>query len=170
MAKIIKQCATCALPFNATTGAARFCSDICHFNASVAKTDTCWMWIGCTDKDGYGYAKLRGRRVEKAHRLSFRLHVGSPDGLLVCHSCDNPACVNPAHLFLGTALDNKSDCVSKGRHVHGTQLYWKAKLTPSDVVEIRRDKRPSRIVGAEYGVTDVTVQLIRKRAIWKHVP
>lgn len=89
---------------------------------------------------------------------------------MVCHSCDNPQCVNPAHLFVGTALENKTDCVSKGRHVHGEQLYWKAKLSPAEVVKIRKDKRPSRIVGDEYGVTGVTVQLIRKRSIWKHVP
>lgn len=170
MAKIVKKCATCGLSFNATTGVAKYCSDACHFGANVRKTETCWIWTGSTDKDGYGVAKLRGRRVEKAHRLSFRLHNGDAAGMLVCHTCDNPQCVNPAHLFIGTALDNKSDCVSKGRHVCGTRLYWKAKLSPSDVVEIRRDKRPSRIVGAEYGVTDVTVQLIRKRAIWKHIP
>ena len=89
---------------------------------------------------------------------------------MVCHSCDNPQCVNPAHLFLGTALDNKTDCVAKGRHIRGTGLYWKAKLTPSQVIAIRQDKRPSRVVGAEYGVSDVNVQMIRRRAIWKHIP
>jgi hypothetical protein len=170
MQKIIKKCAACRLPFSATTGAAKFCSDACHFSANVTKTEACWIWKGSTDKDGYGVAKLRGRRVEKAHRLSFRLHSGDAEGLMVCHTCDNPRCVNPAHLFAGTALDNKSDCVSKGRHVHGSQLYWKAKLKPTDVVAIRKDNRPSRIVGAEYGVTSVTIQLIRKRAIWKHIP
>lgn len=170
MAKITKKCAYCGKNFNATCGAARFCSDLCQFMMNVKKSDGCWMWSGKPDKDGYGVAKMRGRRVERAHRLAFRLFNGDVESsLMVCHSCDNPGCVNPSHLFVGTALDNKRDCVAKGRHVKGEGLHWKVKLTPSDVVKIRNDKRPSRIVGAEYGVSDVNVQMIRKRAIWKHI-
>lgn len=171
MPKIIKKCATCFEQFNATCGAARFCSDACHFSSSVTKQEGCWLWNGALDKDGYGSAKLRGRRAEKAQRLSYRLHNGpvAADDL-VCHSCDNPQCVNPGHLFLGTPLDNKTDCVSKGRHVKGDELYWKAKLTPAQVIAIRTDKRSSYIVCREYGVTPTSIQLIRKRTTWKHIP
>lgn len=171
MPKIIKKCATCSDEFNATCGAARFCSDVCHFASNVNKTNGCWLWIGALDKDGYGTAKLRGRRVEKAHRLSYRIaNCGIDQTKQVCHSCDNPQCVNPAHLFLGSALDNKADCVSKGRHVKGDELYWKAKLTPSQVIAIRGDQRSSTIISREYGVSAVSVQLIRRRATWKHIP
>ena len=170
MPNIIKNCATCGNEFQATCGAARFCSDQCQFDANADKSGDCWLWTGPKDKDGYGYAKLRGRRVEKAHRLAFRLYrTNVPDGMLVCHSCDNPACCNPEHLFLGTALDNKTDSVAKDRHVRGEKLYWKAKLTESDVLAIRDDKRSSYDIAAEYGVTATLVQSIWKRKIWKHV-
>lgn len=170
MRKIIKNCSICHSPFGATCGVAKFCSDDCQFLANVEKTDACWLWKGALDKDGYGSAKLRGRRAEKAHRLSYRLrHGDTPRDMHVCHSCDNPRCVNPDHLFLGDAKANKADCVSKGRHIKGTDLYWKAKLTPEQVRAIRADQRPSRAVAHEYGVSDVNVQLIRKRAIWKHI-
>lgn len=88
---------------------------------------------------------------------------------MVCHSCDNPSCCNPEHLFLGTALDNKADCVSKGRHVKGSSVFWKAKLTEDDVLTIRADNRTSYAVAEQYGVSATLVQQIRKRNVWKHV-
>lgn len=88
---------------------------------------------------------------------------------MVCHSCDNPSCCNPEHLFLGTALDNKTDCVSKGRHVKGRSVYWKAKLTEADVIAIRADRGTSYDVAEQYGVSAVNVQKIRKRNTWKHI-
>jgi len=170
MGNIIKICAACGASFNATCGAARFCSDACHLAANSDKSGSCWTWNGSLDKDGYGVAKLRGRRVEKAHRLAFRLHNGSiPDGAMVCHSCDNPRCCNPAHLFVGTALDNKTDCVAKGRHIKGRSVHWKAKLTEADVIAIRADGRTSYEVADQYGVSAVNVQQIRKRNTWKHI-
>lgn len=79
---------------------------------------TCWLWTGFKTRLGYGY--IRGGRKSPpmiASRVSFRLYVTDPipSGLFVCHKCDNPSCVNPDHLFLGTAKDNTRDCISKGR-------------------------------------------------------
>jgi HNH endonuclease len=76
----------------------------------------CWEWSGARDR--YGYGKLRRDTVYwKAHRLAWTLEHGPiPDGMYVCHHCDNPPCVNPAHLFLGTSRDNQLDRVAKGRH------------------------------------------------------
>lgn len=170
MGKIVKSCALCTQTFDATCGAARFCSDACHFAASVDRTGACWLWTGATDKDGYGTVKLRGRRVEKAHRLAYRLAHGDIElGKMVCHRCDNPRCCNPDHLFLGTAKDNKADCVAKGRHVKGEGLYWKAKLTEHDVRAIRGDHRNSYQIADQYGVSAVLIQQIRKRNVWKHI-
>jgi len=77
--------------------------------------DGCWYWIGNTMKDGYGAFYTPENPMMKAHRFSYQLYKGSADGLFVCHSCDNPLCVNPDHLFLGTLQDNLLDMRKKGR-------------------------------------------------------
>jgi hypothetical protein len=77
--------------------------------------DKCWEWQGGKSKDGYGYLHLAGQ-TKLAHRVSYELHHGEiPKGLVICHKCDNPPCVNPKHLFIGTHLDNAVDRDKKGR-------------------------------------------------------
>ncbi len=84
-------------------------------NVSIGEPDECWQWTASTDKDGYGKIR-RGDKHDRAHRVAYELSTGPiPDGLFVCHSCDNPGCVNPGHFFLGTSLDNNRDRARKGR-------------------------------------------------------
>ena len=85
-----------------------------RFLAKVDKTDSCWIWTAAKSKRGYGW--FRDGALHQAHRYSFKLFKGDiPNGLLVCHACDVPSCVNPNHLWLGTAKDNTADRDIKGR-------------------------------------------------------
>lgn len=86
----------------------------------VEKTGDCWNWTGGRGGDGYGHFYAENDSRVMAHRFSYRIHNGEiPDGLIICHRCDNPSCVRPDHLFLGTHLDNVRDMFSKGRNVSG---------------------------------------------------
>ncbi len=129
----------------------------------INKTDTCWLWTGARQTNGYGKVGFRvdGKSVfQAAHRRSWTLHNGPiPKGLLVLHKCDVPLCVRPDHLFLGTDADNCADKMAKGRWGHGG---WK--LTPEQVLEIQRDYRRTgkrkgngTELAAKYGVSSGTI-------------
>jgi len=124
----------------------------------------CWPWIGMRCK-GYGKIKHRGKLVT-ASRASWTLHHGQiPDGLWVLHHCDNPECVNPAHLFLGTALDNSRDCREKGRFRAGQPRA----LTDIEVIEIRGSADSVRELACRYGPTKTAIWKIKRRITYKDV-
>jgi hypothetical protein len=109
------------------------------FDRTVVRDNGCWEFTGGCDKDGYGKFTVLGITL-LAHRVAYDLCVGDiPDGMKVLHTCDNPPCINPEHLRLGTALDNSSDMVSRGR-TNGPRgsRQGQSKLTESNVVQIRR--------------------------------
>jgi len=128
----------------------------------------CWGWTGCVAGNGYGKLKVC-RRYVSAHRLAwfFRHDEWPAEGLVVRHKCDNPGCVRPDHLEIGTHADNVADKVAKGRQARGTRTN-NAKLTEAQVLAIRGDPRPQRAIAAEYGVGQSLVSRIRASKRWQH--
>lgn len=136
--------------------------------------NACWIWKKGKDARGYGILRFRGRAY-KAHRLAWILTHGEiDDDLFVCHHCDNPPCVNPGHMFIGTQSDNMRDMVSKGRHnpPRGSTNPL-SKLTEKQVFTIRwlyseNDLSQDRIAQM-YQVSQVLISKVVRREIWRHV-
>lgn len=129
----------------------------------------CWKWVGAKDYKGYGKFNPFGKG-KMAHRYAYELFVGEiPEGLQACHKCDHRWCINPEHLFLGTAQDNSSDMVDKGRSCPGEKHVW-AKLTDALVMHIRSSETQDRVFAKLYGVSRESVRDARRGLTWRHLP
>lgn len=137
----------------------------------VRGADECWEWRGARVRHGYGRIGTVGREIDGAHRVSYRLHVGPiPAGMSVCHRCDNPPCVNPRHLFVGTQQDNWADMRAKGRgadppHRRGHDNNT-SKLTDQDVLAIRASQEGTASLARSYGVATSTIKRVRNGRTW----
>jgi hypothetical protein len=146
----------------------------CHVRSS---RDSCWEWQHRLNHCGYGafIARVNGIRYHTAHRYSYAVHNGiTPPGLCVCHKCDNPRCVRPDHLFLGSHLDNARDRDRKGRAAtpRGSRN-GSARLTEAAVIDIRRryeNREASQgELAREYGVHIHSVHRVIRRISWSHI-
>lgn len=166
-----------------------------RFDAKVDKSGDCWIWTGAKC-DGYGVFRLSGPKKEniRAHRFAYeREHGKLLPGLHLCHKCDNPSCVRPEHLFVGTNYDNIADSMMKGRRKGVPRKKWgpdhPQRINPDLVLrgeshgmthlteQSIRDIRAADIsrygdlikLARQFGVSDATILRIRKRAVWRHV-
>lgn len=196
------KCTSCHKEFLPNSKKQRYCSYSCsgsanarlgkvtpaatRFWAKVRKTKSCWLWIAGLGRGGYGKFGVRGNRTVAAHRYAYETQIGPiPDGLLVCHDCDNHLCVRPSHLFLGTHKDNTQDAIKKGRFASGNrhpsctrpeyvrrgEAQNTAKLTAVKVAAIR--KRPAdnqSLLANEFGVSQALISRVLLRKCWKHLP
>lgn len=129
----------------------------------------CWIWVGSKDTGGYGLIS-RDCRTSKAHRISYQAFVGPiPDGLVICHSCDTPACINPDHLRAGTMKDNAIDRETRGRRdVKGEQV-GTSKLTEQDVKSIVSSGLTGRALAKIFNVSPSTISCVRTGKSWNHL-
>lgn len=146
----------------------------------------CWVWTGWTIESGYGYFSLNGKSV-RAHRAVLTIEGNPPEPRdVVCHKCDNPGCVRPSHLFIGTHGDNMADRQRKGRTANGDrsgarthpesnvrgEQQWLAKLTEAGVLEIfslRSSGASKAEIARRFGVTHGCVRSVLNRDTWRHV-
>jgi len=161
--KLIGNCKHCGKQYAFSKGVP-YCSLECRFFFYVEKTETCWLWTGSKGSHGYGQLNFDGV-PRTAPRISWEIHFGMPrDGLDICHTCDNRACVNPAHLFLGTRAENLADMAKKGRS--------RGNLSPDQVRQVRADLAAGgslRKTGAKYGVANQIICAIKTGKSYRHI-
>jgi len=132
--------------------------------------DECWEWTGLLARGGYGHIRIDDHWL-LAHRISEAIARKDPVAMFVCHACDNPICVNPKHLFVGTPQDNSDDMVKKGRSCTGT-INPNSKLTRKEVADIRRaymEGMSQSEIARDFGVTQTNVGLIVRGKSWQHI-
>lgn len=181
---MISICRRCKTEFQHRHRPGHYCSRACLFGRTplerfesgyVVDANGCWIWKKAKNERGYGRFSASDGRTVLAHRHSWELtHGPIPDGLFACHKCDVPSCVNPDHLFLGTAADNAADKVAKGRQsrafVNAGERHPMHRLTVAQVREINSEPTTPRIeLAKRYGVTVSTIKAIRYGRIWRNV-
>lgn len=139
--------------------------------AKITKSDDCWEWTAGRMGRGYGAIK-HGGRMRSAHRVMWELANGPiPKGLFVLHRCDNPLCVRPDHLFLGTQADNMRDCAVKGR-TSRNERHGRSKLLPDQVREIRARQSNGEThasIASRFGVSEGCIDRIINGKNWRYL-
>lgn len=154
-------------------------SDRLWSHVQICEPVACWPWVGTVDSCGYGRIRCGSlanntRHYRQVHRVVWEIvHGPIPVGLCVLHHCDNPPCVNPQHLWLGTQQDNIADMVKKGRNFSFKRQRGvknpNAKLTEQRVREIRTSNIGTYILARQYNVRSMTIWRVRMRKTWRHV-
>lgn len=142
------------------------------FVAIPEDENDCWEWTGRKNYKGYGVMKINSRNVQ-VHRFSYEIHSKAeiPAGLLACHKCDNPVCVNPSHIFIGTVLDNNLDRDRKGRKAVG-ERNGRSRLTESDIRKIKyliNSGVSDSEIARRVNLWSSTIRAIRVGITWSHI-
>ncbi len=128
----------------------------------------CIVWLGMVKQHDYGQIGIN-RKTKLAHRVSWEQKFGKiPNGMHVLHKCDNPSCINPDHLFLGTHKQNMDDMVSKNRNAKGNTLP-QTKLSPKSINEIRSSNLTGRELAKKFSISEGNISMIKSGKVWKHI-
>lgn len=151
----------------------RECSLKCRILKKCKKTNKCWIWLGSCNQRGYGRLKVK-KKLLFAHRISYEIFKGDiPEHIHVCHTCDNPGCINPKHLFLGTAQDNHDDMVKKERRKSDQgEANPGSKLKNIDVINIRyllKNRGFVREIALKYDISTNAIYNIKNGKTWTHI-
>ena len=142
------------------------------YNKYVIRQEGCWDWKGIKDKNGYGILSVKNLKFRRAHRVSWYLKYRSLPSKFICHTCDNPVCTNPLHLFAGDAKSNKEDEVFKRRHQYGSKNGF-AKINEEQAKEIKLLLRDTNLTQKEIAkrcnVSRGIVNNIKNKGAWSHV-
>lgn len=160
----LRSCKKCDKQFQPTARNQPYCSVQCRFWVwvDIRSEAECWPWLGQTDSNGYGRIRVGGRN-QKTNRIAYQLaHGDIPAGGHICHTCDNPICVNPDHLWIGTHAENMKDMARKGRRPRVG-----SKLTEAQAIEIYRDNRPERQIASDFNISHSIVNDIKNRRKWR---
>ena len=129
----------------------------------------CWIWNKCLNQNNYGVIRARGKNY-LAHRLSFEIFKKeNPKNKFVCHKCDNPLCINPEHLFLGTQKDNLKDAKNKNRMING-ESHYRSKLKINDILEIKKMCKSGitqKLISKKFNVSESNISKINSNKTWK---
>lgn len=188
---MITKCQYCqiefyVMPYQLRNGEGKHCSRKCQHDHRItrleyffknisheAHPEDCWIWTGRRIKFEYGTMVIK-RKNCTAHRVSWTFHYGEiPKGMCILHHCDNPPCVNPDHLFVGTYLDNAKDRTKKQRgHMPSGSKNPMSKLNEEQVIEIRRrlaNGEKTKILAKDFNMERKTIDNIKTRRSWKHI-
>lgn len=151
-----------------------------RFESKFSKVEGCWNWNAYIDKDGYGRFRIGNKQV-RSNRASYLIYKGAiGENLVIRHKCDNPSCVNPDHLEIGTNFDNVMDMVCRNRQAKGEKIYKnrrsfkgqcspKAKITEKQALSILSDERSHLTIAMEHGLTRAAVSNLKRGITWAHL-
>lgn len=175
-----RSCRECGKSFVGKGVKREFCSTICKLLGTIDKKNGCWEWKGDLHPNGYAYTtNYETNKKEHVHRVSYRIFKGEiPEGLYVCHRCDNKKCIAPDHLFVGTAKDNMQDAKQKGRLEHIKLMQPKGEKNASSKlkeIEVREIKKlisegvKRSTISRKFNVSWTVIDSIKRNKTWRHV-